>query len=118
MLKSRDTDQPNEVARQKLGLAVETLSNIHYLIGLSPGEPDLVKTYLEMAESALDTLRALALDRGWAPQSDSQQHHRLFSSGQTTDHTDPLPLAAASEENIPSQDDVPLENRIAEPEAE
>jgi hypothetical protein len=118
MPRIRNTDTPEEVARQKLGLVAETLSNIHYLIEHSAEDPESVKSLLVMAEPSMETLRELALQRGASlglHPTESPKHPPVAPKA---DHTDPLPLAAVGEENPPSQDDVLPGSRIEEPEAD
>jgi hypothetical protein len=67
-----NTDSPKEVARQRFALAVETLSNIHYLIEQDRDDPDSVKKFVEMAEPAMGVLRDLVRDDGMRLRSSTE----------------------------------------------
>jgi hypothetical protein len=113
MPSSRNTDSPKEVTPQQLALAVETLSNIHYLIGQSCDDPDLVKRFVEMAEPATEKLRELARrcePIEHAPSINAEPP--LVSFPDAADRTDPLPLAAAGEKRPASIGDASPETRV------
>jgi hypothetical protein len=118
MRSNSNNDSPKEVARQQLALAVETLSNIHYLIEHCCDNPDSVKKFVEMAEPAMDVLRKLARRREPKSPVEStnfRERQAHLPGEPAADRTDLLPLAAAGEENPPSQDDVSPGSRIEEP---
>jgi hypothetical protein len=118
MPRIRNTDTPEEVARQRLGLVAETLSNIHYLIEHSAEDPESVKSLLVMAEPSMETLRELALQRGASlglHPAESPKHPPVAPAA---DRADPLPLAAAGEEAKPSIGDDAEENRVDRLEAD
>jgi hypothetical protein len=110
----RNPDLPEEVARQQLALAVETLSNIHYLIERSCEDPDAVKNFLEMAAPSMANLRELALQRDVFLKPHSAESKNPLPAAPEADRTDPLPLAAAGEENLPSPGAVSPKNRSEE----
>ena len=76
----RNTDSPEEVAGQRLALAVETLSNIHYLIDQSCNDPDSVKKFVEMAGPAMEMLRESAREGQSRPQVLSMNSERSQAS--------------------------------------
>jgi hypothetical protein len=118
MPRIRNTDTAEEVARQRLGLVAETLSNIHYLIEHSAEDPESVKSLLVMAEPSMETLRELALQRGASlaiHPAESPNHPPVAPAA---DRADPLPLAAAGEENPTSGAEAPSETRVDRLEAD
>jgi hypothetical protein len=111
----RNPDLPEEVARRQLALAVETLSNIHYLIEQSCDDPDSVKKFVEMAAPAMEVLRAVAWHR--EPKSpvqsiNPQESQTSLPGDSAGDHGNPLPLAAAGEDNPTSGAEAPPETRV------
>jgi hypothetical protein len=114
---SRNTDSPEEVAQLQLALAVETLSNIHYLIEQSCDDPESVKKFVEMAVPAMDKLRELAWRREVKLQGPVVGEDRT-SLQDEPDHTDPLPLAAADEDTGTSGPEAPPETRVDRLEAD
>jgi hypothetical protein len=115
---SKNTELPKEVARRRISLAVEALSNIHYLIERSCDDPVTVKGFLEMAAPSMAVLRELALqgDVSSGPHTAEPPNHPPDSP--EADRIDSLPLAAAGEEAALSIGDASPEIRVDRLEAD
>ena len=95
-----NTDALERVAREQLSIAVEVLSNIHYLIEQGRDNPNSVKQYLDLAKPAMQVIRDVARQDVIRP--------RLAPTGPTppspeptVDDANPLPLAAAGKDADP-----------------
>jgi hypothetical protein len=99
---SRNTDSPEEVARQQLAVAVETLSNIFYLIEQTVNDPKSIRELLKMAEQPMEMLRNLASRRPVVEEDEeAPPERRRLPPDEPASETNPIPLAAAGNEADP-----------------
>lgn len=110
----------NDPPPQELSDTTETLSNIFYLIEQTADDPKSIRELLTMAEGPMETLRSLASRRPLVEEDEEaiQEHHHFSPDEPAADRTDPLPLAAAGEDNPTSGAEAPPETRVDRLEAD